>query len=75
MNAQILMWNLALMKAFGLKRLPFISVIHIFVDYTKDKNHENARLDYKISYCWKQGILNGDWLQVAELALCEVVLI
>ena len=46
----IRMRNLALMKATGPKRLPFISIINIFADYTKENNRGNTRLDYIFSY-------------------------
>ena len=46
---KIRMQNLALMKALGPKRLPFIQIINISVDYTKENNRGNARLDYIIS--------------------------
>ena len=42
-------YNLYKWKAFGMKRLPFISIINIIADYTKENNCGNARLGYTIS--------------------------
>ena len=36
------MRNLALMKAFGPKHLPFIQIMNIFADYIIENNRGNA---------------------------------